>query len=170
VTPLEPNQIFRLTAKKMAATLMLASGPAIALASWLTGTTWQLQSTIAAASIVISIAALCPGMLLPSVGDGGLMKRSVAFTFGCTAAMVIRGAGTVALIPAAGYHLGRIDGTNSLFNIVGLTVAMWYVMASTLEVCLLARQGRNLDRSSTVATAAMVAQNEITHRLTESTN
>jgi hypothetical protein len=170
VTPLEPSAIFRLTALKMAAVLMLAAVPAIALACWMTSTAWQLQSAIAAASIAISIIALCPGMLLPMVGDGGLMKRSLAFTIGCTAAMVIRGVGTVALIPAAGYYLGRPDGTNSQLNVVGFVVAFWYVMASTLEVSLLARQGRNLDQTPTDALPVSVVHNEIIHRLTESTH
>jgi hypothetical protein len=154
----------------MAVVLTSASVPAITLAAWLTATTWQLQSAVAAASIAISIIALCPGMLLPKVGDGGLMQRSFAFTIGCTAAMVFRGVGTVALIPAAGYYLGRPDGTNSQLNVVGLVVASWYVMASTLEVSLLARQGRKLDQTPTDASPVPVVHNEIIHRLTESTH
>lgn len=115
--------------------------------------TLSQQAAVAAVSIAASLLALVPGMVLPPMAQRGndrkrAQARAGMFVIGCAAAMAIRGVCTVALVVAAGYQMGPNPADKETIRFLSLSLGFWYVLATSVEVILLARGGRRLDRVS----------------------
>jgi hypothetical protein len=102
------------------------------------------MTAIAVASVVISIAALLPGMFLrlpANVNNSISICRANAelFLVGLSVAMGVRFAGTVALFVACRYQFGLTE------TAIALHVCGWYAALTSLEIFFLAHGALAID-------------------------
>ena len=149
---IEVRDIFRRAAVGVVRDALMVGG-VVAGAAALAGRTvagmplgcWAIGVTIAL--ITITVAAMMPGMMLPSGGVSS--TRASLLMVGGTAAMAVRSVGAVALVVGCRYKIAAAApqglSENDSGGLVYLMIGLGYAATTFDEVWRLAAAGRKLD-------------------------
>ena len=138
LTPESPRDIFAAALRRTVTTSVAVLGGASVVLAWVAPAQVTATIWIGVASMVISAAALTPGMMIrtPGISVAGGKRTQVTaqlFLIGVTVAMGVRFAGTVALFVMCRYQFG-LNQQNIALHVCG-----WYVLLTSLEIFFLAR-------------------------------